>query len=392
MRLLFLTSRLPCPPNRGDRLRTFHLLRLLGQEHELTLLSFVTSKAEAERGRELAAYCPDMHFIVRSKLRSTVTAFANIWRRQPLQALYYRSSEMQHRLDGLLASQKFDAAYVHLFRMAPYVEGKTDLYRIIDLTDMISLEIAESLPYRTAISRFIYRFELPRIVSYERQLAGWADETWLIGARDKNMLAEEQPAANLQVVPNGVDLARFYPDKQGSDTERLVFVGHLDVFHNIDAVNFLLDDILPLVRQKIPDTTLDIIGPGTGVTTTRGSPKGIRVRGFVPELNQALNQAAVFIAPLRFSAGVQNKVLEAMAAGLPVVTTGNVNAGLGARPDHDLLVGDTATELATAIITLLEDAPMRERIGKAGRGFVKQRFSWHVAVDRVACISSSRPV
>jgi glycosyltransferase involved in cell wall biosynthesis len=110
---------------------------------------------------------------------------------------------------------------------------------------------------------------------------------------------------------------------------------------------------------------------------------GVRVRGFVPDLNQALNEATVFIAPLRFSAGVQNKVLEALAAGVPVITTSNVNEGLGARPGQELLVGDGADELAAKIIILLEDYQMRRRLQQAGRRFVEQRFSWQTAVERL---------
>ena len=390
MRILFLTSRLPYPPDRGDRLRTYHLLRQFSTAHEVTLVSFVAADEELAMGRELAAGCAEMHLIQRSKAQSAAAVIANFWRRQPLQALYYRSGKMQRLVDRLLAEQDYDLVYVHLFRMAPYVAGRDDLYRIVDLTDMISLEIAASLPYRTAASRLIYRLELPRIAAYERQVAGWAEESWLISERDRLKLAESRPAANLQVVPNGVDLARFYPIERESEEPRLLFVGHLDVFHNIDAAAFLRDDIFPRVRQRIPACTLDIVGPGTGVQAGQGaSEQGVRIRGYLPDLNQALNEAAVFVAPLRFSAGVQNKVLEAMAAGLPVVTTPNVNAGLGAQPGQDLLLGESAEELAAAIVTLLEDAPRRRRMGQAGRRFVAQRFSWQVALQRLAQIEKS---
>lgn len=384
MRILFLTSRLPYPPNRGDRLRTYHLLRQLSQAHEITLVSFVASAKEAQLGRELADYCEEMHLLVRSKLRSQLTTIANIWRRQPLQALFYRSAEMQQLIDRLLANTAFDTAYIHLFRMAPYLIDRSDLYRIVDLTDMISSEIAASMPYRSAISRLIYRLELPRIVSYESRVAGWAEETWLISERDRSKLAESQPAANLRMVPNGVDLDRLYPLEQEPPGKRLLFVGHLDVFHNMDAAAFLVDELFPRVHSRIPDCALDIVGPGTGFQLSgQDRDQAVSLRGFVPDLNQVLNEAAVFVAPLRFSAGVQNKVLEAMAAGLPVVTTSNVNAGLAATAGRDLLLGDSVDELVDAIVTLLEDEPMRRQMGQAGRRFVAQRFSWQVAVERM---------
>jgi sugar transferase (PEP-CTERM/EpsH1 system associated) len=385
MRLLFLTSRLPFPPDRGDRLRTYHLLRNLSQFHAITLVSFVTSKIEAQRASELDAFCEDMHLIIRTKVRSQITALANIWRRQPMQALYYRSEKMEHLINSLLESGSYDAIYVHLFRMAPYVSNSPRTYRIVDLTDVVSSEISASLPYRPLLSRFIYQLEQPRIATYERDVASWAEETWLICERDRSKLAESISPANLQVVPNGIDLNRFCRLERRSRNKRLIFVGHLDVFHNIDAALFLLNDLFPRVRDKIPDCTLDIVGPGTGLQLSGLEvDQGIRFRGFVPDLNQVLNEAAVFVAPLRFSAGIQNKVLEAMAAELPVVTTNNVNHGLDARPGIDLLLGDGAGELVNAIVTLLEDEPMRRRVGQAGRNFIEQNFSWKVALQRLA--------
>jgi len=387
MRILFLTSRLPFPPNRGDRLRTYQLLRHASRDHAITLVSFVASEQEAQLARELDAYCEELHFIVQPVRRSQIGTMANFWRRQPLQALYYRSGKMRRLVDELLANGRYDAAYVHLFRMAPYMTGRPDLYRIVDLTDMISAEIAASLPYRSPLSRLIYRLELQRISRYEQEVAGWAEETWLISERDRSELAASRPAANLQVVPNGVDLAHFYPLGQEPVNNRLLFVGHLDVFHNIDAGNYLLDELFPRLRKRIPDCTLDIVGPGEGLQLVGQEPdQGVRLRGFVPDLNEVLNESAVFVAPLRFSAGVQNKVLEAMAAGVPVVTTGNVSAGLAAQAGRDLLVGSGADELVAAVVKLLEDQPLRRQIGQAGRQFIAERFSWQVAMDRLQSV------
>ncbi len=387
MRLLFLSSRLPFPPNRGDRLRTYYLLRNLGSKHEITLVTYVSSREEAELTGELRDFCEEIHLILRPTLRSVLATAGNLWRSLPLQLLYYRSRKMQLLVDRMLAKGSYDAAYVHLFRMASYVANTPNLYRIVDLTDMISIEIEASLAYRPAASRMIYRIERPRVAKYERHVAGWAEETWMISDRDRLLLAESLPEANLRTVPNGVDLARFSPTRQQNRGMRLLFVGNLDVFHNIDAVSFLINEILPRVRQRIPECTLDIIGAGKRPDIFELERNhGVMVRGFVPDLNQALNEAAVFIAPLRFSAGVQNKVLEAMAAGVPVVTTSNVNEGLGARHGQDLLVGDGADELAAKIVILLEDDQMRRRLAQAGRRFVEQRFSWQMAVERMAQI------
>jgi sugar transferase (PEP-CTERM/EpsH1 system associated) len=387
MRILCLTSRLPYPPDRGDRLRAFHFIEHLSQEHELSLVSFIADEAEQEHLASLRAYCQHVHALRMSPPRSALSVAMNFWRREPLQVLYYRLGAMRRLVDELTAASKFDAAYVHLFRMAPYLAGHPGLYRIVDLTDVISKEIGLSLPYRGFASRLLYRIEKPRIARYERWVARAFEETWLISEADRQVLATACPGANIRVVPNGVDLDLFQPTGQARESNSLIFVGHMGVFHNIDAAVHLVTDVLPLVREQIPDCRLKIVGADPDPQVLRlGHDPAVTVTGFVPDLNEQLNQAAVFVAPLRFAAGVQNKVLEAMAAGTTVVTTGLINEGLGAQPDQELVVADDAASMAQQIVRLLRDQERREQIARAGRQFVVRKYSWAHVVERVGAI------
>ena len=160
----------------------------------------------------------------------------------------------------------------------------------------------------------------------------------------------------------------FFPTGEGEIPNSLIMVGHMGVFHNVDAAIFLAHDILPKVRAEIPDAHLKIVGaaPNPQVRALACN-QGVEVMGYVPDLNTALNSSAVFVAPLRFAAGVQNKVLEAMAAGRPVVTSNLVNNGLGAQPDRDLLTADTPKEFTAAILKLLQDNSLRSQIGRTAR-------------------------
>jgi len=389
MRILFLTSRLPFPPDRGDRLRAYHFLEHLSAEHEVDLISFVAHDAEREHLASLRAFCQDIQTVHMDARRSALGAAANAWRREPLQALYYRSAPMHRLVDQTLATaaakgHPFAAVVVHLFRMAPYAERSDHVYRIVDLTDVISQEVTRSLPYRGLIWRLIYRREGARIERYERWVAGTFDETWLISQADRQVLAARCPRANIRVVPNGVDAAQFFPTGEPCQPDRLIFVGHLGVFHNSDAVIHLVRDILPRVREQCPSCTLDIVGPAPGAEVQRlAAEPGVTVTGFVPDLNRHLNQAAVFVAPLRFAAGVQNKVLEAMAAARPVVTTPLVNAGLGARAGQELLLADGADAMADQIVALLRDSDLRARIGQAAQAFVRRACSWDGVAQRM---------
>lgn len=384
MKLLFLTSRLPYPPNRGDRLRAFHFLRELSETHEITLVSFIANETERAYIPMLSPYCAAIHVVKQSLWQSVTAVLRNLWQPQPLQLHYYESVIMRQLVGQLVAEGQFDAAYVHLFRMTPYVADYPQLYRIVDLTDVISQEITLSLPYRSFLWRTIYKMERPRIWQYEQVVAEQFEESWLIAAADRKILLEACPQANIRLIPNGVDTKKIRPLNRLRQPNSLIFVGHLGVFHNVDAVKFLVEDILPIVQQHIPTCTLNIVGAGPLDDVERfGDHYGVTLTGFVEDLNLILNETAVFVAPLRFSAGVQNKVLEAMAAGLPVVATSNVNGGLGAQADHDILVGDTPSQLAVHIIRLLQDQSLRDTIGRAARNFVEQQFSWRHASQRL---------
>ncbi len=386
MRILFLTARLPYPPNRGDRLRAYHFLRVLSREHRITLLSFIDDSQEAGHVAALRPFCEDIQLVRRAGWQGATGAALGAWRPLPLQALYYRSPVMRGAVDRLLEREAFDAVYVHLFRMAQYVADRFRPYRILDLTDAISGEVARALPYRDPLWRLVYRLELPRIQRYERAMVRQFDETWVISEAERAAIAaavgagvygDGRPPPNLRVVPNGVETERYRPQLRPAGAPALVFVGHMGVFHNVDAAVRLAEEILPRVRAAVAGARLELIGtePAARVRALAGLP-GVAVRGHVVDLNAALNEAAVFVAPLRFAAGVQNKVLEAMAAGLPVVTTSEVNEGLRATPGEHLVVADDDEGLAAAAVELLSNAAERGRLGRAGRAFVLERFRW----------------
>jgi sugar transferase (PEP-CTERM/EpsH1 system associated) len=364
------------------------VLQTLAEDHELTLLSFVESPAQREHARQLEPMCRRVQVVPRGRAASFATALGHCWRNLPLQVLYYRSRPMRRLVAESLAEGRFHAAYVHLFRMAPYVRSGDLPYRIVDLTDVISSEVARSLPYRRLPSRAVWAVERRRIERFEKEVADAGDEVWLISQAERERLIEIAPHAHVQVVPNGVDLDTFHPLDVPEDPLRIVFSGHMGVFHNVDAAVHLAEVILPVIRCSVSDCRLRIVGASPCARVRRlASLGGVDVTGFVPDLNRELNRAAVFVAPLRFSAGVQNKVLEAMAAARPVVTTTEVAAGIGAVAGRHLLVGRTSKEIAGHVTSLLADARRRRALGTAARAFVARKFSWRPVAERVREIS-----
>lgn len=387
MRILFLTSRLPFPPDRGDRLRTYQFLRLFAQNHEVTLVSFFTDEKERSMAKNLASYCEDMHLLPLPTWKSVATVALNFWRNLPLQTIYYQSRQMEKKIVDLLTSSSFDLAYVHLFRMANYLDNYPQIYRILDLTDLISYEIQTSIPYQPIPWRFLYQIEGPRIARFEKKISAQFDEAWFISQRDLDLFMEEGPRMNSWVVPNSIDDELIALRRDSTDPLTLLFVGNLEVRHNVDAVIYMAERILPLILKEAPDVQFLVVGAGdkTKVLSLDRIP-GVKVIGYVPDLKSIFRKNSIAVAPLRFSAGVQNKVVESMAAGLPVITTSDVSAGLGTLPERDLLVADEARDFASQTLRLINDQEFRENLGLAGRAFAMARFSSRPAIDRLKAI------
>ncbi len=397
MRILFLTSRLPYPPHRGDRVRTFNFLRAFASRHDVHLISFIESDEERQMVRELESIC-SLELIVLGKRRSLLNIATHALSQMPYQALYYRSARMHTVVQAALAGGAFDLIYVHLFRMAPFVapllgrrslEAAGSTRAVLDLTDSVASEIELSIRHRPILTRFPYAWESRKIRAYEKRVMPSFDETWVISEADRNDVLSGVSGPRVEIVPNGVDERLFELNPAPEDAREVVFVGNLGVPHNIDAVEFLIRDVMPRLRTTEPGATLRVVGQGAG-DRMRGicdAADWCTLAGFVPDLRDAYRSGAVFAAPMRFAAGVQNKMLEAMAAGLPVVTTPTGNRGLRAEPGSEVIVASGAEEFARALGEIVGSAHRRATLGKAGRRFVSSRFAWSHALDRAEAVA-----
>jgi len=308
-------------------------------------------------------------------------------------AAYYRSRRMRERVDAAIRRIRPHVVVTHLFRMAPYALphiGHGRARWILDMTDVISAGIERSMPYRHGPDRWVYQLEGPRIRAYEAAVAPRFDECWVISEAEARHLARIAPGASLRVVPNGMSperLRALVPREPG----RLLFLGFHDVFHNRDAVRFLVQEIFPKIRAQIPGATLAIAGKGSeSVRPWAERVPGVHVLGFVEDPDDILARSAVFVAPHRFAAGVQNKVVQALATGTPVVTTSAVRCGLEPVPDGAFRVADDAEGIARHVVAILRDPETAAAIGNLGRAWVRSRFTWDVSVLALESIRSAR--
>jgi sugar transferase (PEP-CTERM/EpsH1 system associated) len=394
MRILFLTSRMPCPPVGGDRFRVFHMMRAAAEAgHAVHLLSFDTRRQRPEEVAPLEECVRSVETVPLPLPLSWLRAVQALPGRLPLQAAYYRSRRMAERVDAAMRRIRPHVVVTHLFRMAPYALPHVDTGHarwVLDLTDVISAGIQRSLPYRRGPDRWLYEVEGPRIRDYEAAVAPRFDACWVISQAEARHLARIAPDAEVRVVPNGMAPERLRAPVP-REPARLVFLGFHDVFHNRDAVRFLVDEVFPRVRAVVPEATLAIAGKGSNaVRPWAERVPGVRVLGFVDDAEDVLARSTVFVAPHRFAAGVQNKVLQALATGTPVVTTSAVRAGLEPVPEEALRVADDAEGIARHVVAILRDPIAAAALGALGRGWVRSRFTWDASVLALEAVWDER--
>jgi len=384
MRVVFLTSRMPFPPEGGDRFRVFHLLRTASEAgHEVHLVTFDRSLPSPAAIAPLSRLLASIRVVRLPKLVSTLRAAQALAGRLPLQAAYYQSARMRALIGVVLDSVRPDVVYTHLFRMAPYAMERMNEHRarwILDFTDVISAGIARSLPFRHGPDLWLYREEMKRIERFEAATAPRFDECWVISEAERANLAALAPDARIRVVPMGLGPEPFHPNGP-RDAARLLFLGFHEVFHNRDAVRFLVRDVFPRVRAAVPVATLDIAGRGTASLGAWARGDGVRIVGYVPRLEDVLMTATVFVAPHRFAAGLQTKVIQALASGTPVVSTPSVRLGLEPVPDDVLRIAKEPEALAAEIVKLIRDPADAAALGQRGRAWARSTFTWNVALE-----------
>ncbi|MCD6181912.1 MAG: glycosyltransferase [Candidatus Cloacimonetes bacterium] len=370
--LLVLTSRIPYPPDRGDKVRTFFFLKELGKLYNVTLLSLIEDPGELKFKDELLNYCDDVYLFHKSKKQHLIQFAKGFFNRIPFQVNYYNFPSLKKRIRDVVEEKDIEIIYTHLIRMAPMVQD-LNIRKIIDYTDAISMEYERSLPHRKdLITKLFFGWEMKRTRKYEKQIINQFDQGWFISDEDIINLGLQDNHKVLRV-PNPVEI--YEPKSDYSSTGKIIFVGNMSIAHNIAAVEFVVNKLMPKILLKM-DLEFHVLGahPVESVKALHGKSNTI-IHGFVEDIYSELRNADVFLAPMFFSAGVQNKVLEAMAVGLPVVTTENVAKSIMAESGEQLIAAKETNDFVDSVLKLMGSEDTRRALGEAGYEHVKAHFS-----------------
>jgi glycosyltransferase involved in cell wall biosynthesis len=418
-RLLFLTPQVPYPPHQGTTIRNYNLLANLAGDYEIHLLCFQNSADNPPDNSPLPHYCSVVESVITPEPRSLLSrAWKTLVSPSPDMGLRLASKTFEAQLGMLLERYRYDVVQIEGIEMAPYglwlvqhplwryARQKEDLPTIpigrprLVFDDHNAEYVLQQRAWETdrlkparwhAAAYSLVQWD--KLRRYERQICQQADRVIAVSNADRQALLRLDPALDITVIPNGVDLDYYAAYSRASDSQApdygpnaLVFTGKMDFRPNVDAVTWFAHDVLPLIRRQVSDATFVVVGKEPHARVQElGRLPGVTVTGFVPDIRAHIAAAAVYVVPLRMGGGTRLKVLEAMA-----MRSAMVSSRLGCEgfplSDNEVLFADDAEAFAQSVVTLLRDPARRERMGEAGRRFVQAHYGWQAIVPKLKAV------
>ncbi|MET0963813.1 MAG: TIGR03087 family PEP-CTERM/XrtA system glycosyltransferase [Noviherbaspirillum sp.] len=387
--LLYLAHRIPYPPNKGDKIRSYHLLKHLAQRYQVHLGTFIDDPDDWQYVDAVRKLCGETHFARIDSRIARIGSATALLRNRPLSLDYYRSRGLSQWIARLHRKLPVSRVLVFSSPMAQFVEPQRYARRVIDFVDVDSAKWTEYASQKSWPMKQVYAREGRQLLRYERQVARDFDASLFVSSQEAALFAGMAPesAASIGWFSNGVDSAYFsplhdfaspYPD----DGPVMVFTGAMDYWPNIDAVQWFAAEMLPAILARHPGARFYIVGsrPAREVLALAQLP-GVHVTGTVPDVRPYLAHARVSVAPLRIARGIQNKVLEAMAMGRAVIVSPQALEGITAEPGRDLMLAQGPDDFVRLACAALEDLPAD--MGRAARARVEASYNWDVNIARV---------
>ena len=376
MRLLVLLSRVPFPLEKGDKLRAYHLISRLARRHEVYLFCLSDAHTDPAHIAHLKSFCAHIEVVHIGRWRILLKLITAVFTRLPFQVAYFHHGHAQRRIDRAIERFKPDHVFCQLVRTTEYVRERYSLPKTLDYMDTLSKGMERRTETAALHLRPIFRAETRRLIRYENLMFDQFDHAVIISAQDRDYIYHPW-RDRMAVVPNGVDTAHFTPQETAPQFD-LLFTGNMNYPPNIDSVLYLVQKVLPLVRQKRPGTTLLISGvdPTASVRDLARTDPAISVTGWVRDIRSSYASSRIFVAPMQIGTGLQNKLLEAMAMRIPCITSALANNAVGATPGDAILIGETPEDYAELILHLLAEPDERARVAQNGYAFVRANFDW----------------
>ena len=373
MRILAVLPRFPYPLEKGDKLRAYHQLKQLAKSNQIYLFCTTHSKLSKEEIEAVSMFCAKVKIVKLTKLKSIINAGLYFITGRSLQLGYWDSIGTRMAFKRYEKSVKPDVLYCQMVRTMPWVE-KSKTTKVIDYQDALSTNVSRRAKMTTGLWKKILNHEAVCLEKAEQKALEVFDRYTIISKRDRRAVRKESDI-HIDVVTNGIDADYFAPGDEEKTTD-IVFCGNMQYEPNVNAAKFLVERIMPKVWRNLPNATVVLAGaePTKAVRALAG--ERVTVTGWVEDIRPYYRSARIFVAPMLTGSGLQNKLLEAMAMGIPCVTTLVANGTLGATSKREILVGKCTDAMASHIVRLLGDSQLRESLSVRGRAFVEKNYSW----------------
>jgi sugar transferase (PEP-CTERM/EpsH1 system associated) len=385
--LLFLSHRLPYPPDKGEKIRAWHILRHLTRTHRIHVGCLIDDPADWRHLPFLRSFCAEVGCFEINRSRQRLKALLKLRPGRALTLDYFHDPRLRRWVDETLSTGKIDDIFVFSSSMAPYVMSARARTRLLDMVDVDSEKWAAYANHFRWPRRSIWAREAKTLLAFEREAAAHFDRTFFVSEDELRRFVALAPecADRCGWVENGVDFARFSPDLPfespfPDSAPSIVFTGTMDYWPNVDAVAWFAREVMPLLRQRPISPQFHIVGanPGREVMRLAEAPD-VHVTGRVPDTRPFIAHASVVVTPLRIARGIQNKVLEGMAMAKPVVASPQAFEGVRAQPGRELLVADGAAATARAVSDVLDGA--HQELGAAARAAIERSYDWSATLS-----------
>ena len=395
MRILYLAHRIPYPPNKGDKIRSFNQVKYLVGRHELDLICLADDPADFQHVRALQAICRKVAVLPLPIRHAKIKGLLGLLMGRSISQGYFYRPAMQRIVDAWIRETAYDAVLCFSSPMAEYLlhsrlfpHGPTSRPAkapclVMDFCDVDSdkwTQYSRNTPF--PLNR-LYSMEGRRLLAFDARVNRIMDRSVFISTREAELFQSLVPAASeIHVVPNGVDHQYFHPwpvqpGRSPNTGPGLIFTGAMDYQANVDGVLWFVRTVLPRIRDRHPGVRLTIVGSNPKPEIRALDGEQITVTGFVPDIRPCYQDMNVSVVPLRMARGVQNKVIEAMAMAIPVVATSAAVQGIQPLMDDPLLVADTPQDFADSVCQILADPDLSRRLSTKGRQCVVERFDWN---------------
>lgn len=374
-KILFITSRFPYPLTKGDRLRVYFQLKHLALNNEVHLIA-INDRHVSERDFEaVSPFCKSVQVYVLPLYKRVFQLLLSIFKRLPLQVAFFYSEGIRKKIEGVVATVQPDHIHCHLIRTTEYVKDIVGVRKSLDFMDAFGKGMEKRAEREhNFLKRMLFTYEMRQLYRYEQQVFNYVDCCCIISKQDKNWIPGNR-ASEIVTLGNGVDFEAFYPQKLEKIYD-VVFMGNLDYPPNIVAVNFLLREIIPLVKKKRPAIKVLIAGTGASSKMKALRSENVDFREDFEHISQSIAVSRILVAPMIVNIGLPNKVIQAMAMKTPCIVSSLSNNAIGAENQKSIIEANAPEEFAEAICELLSNESLANAIAEEGYTFVKEHFSW----------------